>query len=187
MTLSAKPCEVTPCETWTPMAAIFFSWILPPAMRPDAGALADALRHDAEVAAGTDEDLFEHADEVDGAEVRAFFAGQVAAQIDDGVADELAGAVIGDVAATVDLVELDAALARNSSAARTLVRLELRPSVSTGGCSSRRSVSPMRFCLRAAMTCCWIARARRRGCGRDGGGGCTCQSSPLNAETIGTA
>ena len=25
VTLSAKPCEVTPCETWIPMAPIFFS------------------------------------------------------------------------------------------------------------------------------------------------------------------
>ena len=32
-----------------------------------------------------------------------------AAQVEDGVADELAGAVIGDVAAAVDLVEGDAA------------------------------------------------------------------------------
>ncbi len=35
-----------------------------------------------------------------------------AAQIEDGVADELAGAVIGDVAAAVDLVEGDAARGR---------------------------------------------------------------------------
>ena len=78
---------------------------------PDAGELADALREHAEVAAGADEDLFEQADEVDRAEVRALLAGEVAAQIEDGVADELAGAVVGDVAAAVDLVELDAALA----------------------------------------------------------------------------
>ena len=41
--------------------------------------------------------------------MRAILAGEVAAQIDDGVADELSGAVIGDVAATVDLVQLDVA------------------------------------------------------------------------------
>ena len=81
-----------------------------PRQRPDAGAFADALRHHAEVAAGADQHLFEQADEVDRAEMRAFLAGEVAAQIDDGIADELAGAVIGDVAAAVDLVELDAAL-----------------------------------------------------------------------------
>ena len=76
---------------------------------PDAGEFADALGRDAEVAAGADEGLFHQADEVDGTEVRATFAGKVAAQVEDGVADELAGAVVGDVAAAVDLVELDAA------------------------------------------------------------------------------
>ena len=34
--------------------------------------------------------------------------GQVAAKIEDGIADELAGAVIGDLAAAVGLVDLDA-------------------------------------------------------------------------------
>ncbi len=42
---------------------------------PDAGALRDALGHHAELAAGADEDLFEQADEVDGAEMRALLAG----------------------------------------------------------------------------------------------------------------
>ena len=37
--------------------------------------------------------------------MRAALAGQVAAEIEDGVADELAGAVVGDVAAAVDLVD----------------------------------------------------------------------------------
>ena len=61
----------------------------------------------AEVLAGEDERFFHEADEVDRAEVRAFLAGEVAAQVEDGVADELAGAVIGDVAAAVDLVDFD--------------------------------------------------------------------------------
>ena len=78
--------------------------------RPDACAFAYALGHHAEVAAGADEDLFEHSDEVDGAKVRAFFAREVPAQIDDGIADELAGAVISNVSAAVDLVKFDAAL-----------------------------------------------------------------------------
>ena len=110
VTFSAKPCEVTPCETWTPMAAIFFSGCCRRRCVQTPVQLADALRHHAEVAAGADEDLFEQADVVDRAEVRAFFAGEVAAQIDDRIADELAGAVVGDVAAAIDLVELDAAL-----------------------------------------------------------------------------
>jgi hypothetical protein len=77
---------------------------------PDAGELADALGHDAEVAAGADQSLFEETDVVDGAKVWAFFAGKIAAEIEDGVADELAGAVIGDVAAAIDLVHLHSTL-----------------------------------------------------------------------------
>jgi hypothetical protein len=75
---------------------------------PDAGELADALGGDPEVFAGEDEGFFHEADEVDGAEVGALFAGEVAAEVEDGIADELAGAVVGDVAAAVDLVDGDA-------------------------------------------------------------------------------
>ena len=38
----------------------------------------------------------------------AALAGQVAAEVEDGIADELAGAVVGDVAATINLVDLNA-------------------------------------------------------------------------------
>ena len=79
---------------------------------PDAGAARDALGQHAEVGAGADEGFFHHADEVDRAQesvARAALAGPFAAQVEDGIADELAGTVIGDVAAAVDLVELDAA------------------------------------------------------------------------------
>ena len=76
---------------------------------PDSGEFTDALSGDAEVFAGVDEDFFHEADEVDGAEVGAALAGEVAAEVEDGVADELAGAMISDVAAAVDLVDLDAA------------------------------------------------------------------------------
>src|ERR1035441_316926 len=79
---------------------------------PDAGAAWDAPGQHAEVGAGADEGLFHHADEVDGPQksvARVALAGPFAPQVEDGVADELAGTVIGDVAAAVDLVELDAA------------------------------------------------------------------------------
>src|ERR1039458_10902297 len=79
---------------------------------PDAGAAWDALGQHAEVGAGADEGFFHHADEVDGPQksvARAALAGPFAAQVEDGVADQLAGTVIGDIAAAVDLVELDAA------------------------------------------------------------------------------
>ena len=44
--------------------------------RPDAGEFADALRQDAEVVAGADERLFDQADEVDRAEMRALLPGR---------------------------------------------------------------------------------------------------------------
>ena len=68
------------------------------------------MGEDAEVAAGADEDLFEKADEVYWAEMRAFLAGEIATKVNDWVADELTWTVIGDVAAAIDLVEFHAAL-----------------------------------------------------------------------------
>jgi hypothetical protein len=75
---------------------------------PDTSEFTDALGGDAKVLAGEDEGFFHEADEVDGAEMRAFFAREVAAEVEDGVTDELAGTVVGDVAAAVDLVDVDA-------------------------------------------------------------------------------
>ena len=77
---------------------------------PDAGEFADALCGDAEVFAGVDEGFFHQPDKIYGSQVGAAFAGEVAAEVKDGVADELARAVIGDVASAVDLVDFDAAL-----------------------------------------------------------------------------
>src|SRR5260370_25095382 len=74
--------------------------------RPDTGELADALRHHAKVAAGADQHLFQQADEVHGAEMRTFLPGQDAAQVDDWVSHKLAGAVIRNVAAAIDLMQL---------------------------------------------------------------------------------
>ena len=65
VTFNAKPCDVTPCETWTPIAAIFFSGMLPPAIVQTPVSFADALRHHTELAAGTDQHLFKQANEVD--------------------------------------------------------------------------------------------------------------------------
>ena len=83
---------------------------VPAGERPDAGAFADALRGDSEIFAGEDEGFFDEADEVDGAEVWAFFAGKVSAEIEDGIADELAGAVVRDVSAALGLVDFDVLL-----------------------------------------------------------------------------
>ena len=87
---------------------------------PDAGEVADALGLDAVVGADAHEDLFEQADVGDDSEF-----GSKAAQVEDGVGDQLSGAVEGDIAAAVDLVHLDAAggeqLARGDDVGRTRV------------------------------------------------------------------
>src|SRR5690606_16904496 len=67
---------------------------------PDAGLAVAAGGDEAEFADGVDQDLFQKAQV--GVEV---FAG---GEVDDGVADELAGAVVGDVAAAVGLDDFDA-------------------------------------------------------------------------------
>ena len=75
---------------------------------PDARQSADAPRLDAKLAAEADERLFHQAHKVDRADAAAFLAMQ-AAEIEDGIADELSRAVIGDIAAAIDFVQRDAA------------------------------------------------------------------------------
>ncbi len=77
---------------------------------PNASATADPLCEHAKVATGADEYLFEKADEVDRAEVRAALVREIAAQVDDWVADELARAMVGYVSTTIDLVDLYASM-----------------------------------------------------------------------------
>jgi hypothetical protein len=84
----------------------------PPQVAPDAGEAADTTRCDAEFAAEPDERFFDEANEVDGAEAGAAWVAQ-AAQIEDRVTDELAWAVVGYIAATVDFVERDSASREN--------------------------------------------------------------------------
>jgi hypothetical protein len=76
---------------------------------PDAGEFADAAGGQAEFAAEADEGFFHEPDEVDRPEAAADGRVAQAAEIEDRVADQLAGAVVGHVAAAVDLVEGDAA------------------------------------------------------------------------------
>jgi hypothetical protein len=93
LTLSAKPCEVIqPLETRTPMAATFSS------PDPHAGEAVLAAGRNTETCERTDQHLLQV----------THVAVQVAAvglQVEDGVADELAGAVVGDVAAAAGLEE----------------------------------------------------------------------------------
>jgi hypothetical protein len=77
------------------------------AVGPDAGAALDPAGKDSVAGAEADQGFFHAADVVDWAEAASVGIGQ-AAQVEDGVADELAGAVVGDVAAAVDLVDADA-------------------------------------------------------------------------------
>lgn len=69
---------------------------------PDTSELGDTRGGDAEVGAGTDEGFFHFANELDRAEgfALAFWGGE-GAEIEDRVADELAGTMEGDVAAAV--------------------------------------------------------------------------------------
>lgn len=75
---------------------------------PDASQAGDAAGGDAMEGAEADESFFHEADKVDGAEAAAVGVGQ-GAEVEDGVADELAGAVVGDIATAVDFVDSDAA------------------------------------------------------------------------------
>jgi len=74
---------------------------------PDASLTGDAIRGDTEIGRGTDHGFFERAD------VPADVAFDVA-EIEDGIADDLAGTVVGDVSATIGRVEFDAFLAEDA-------------------------------------------------------------------------
>ena len=54
---------------------------------PDAGEFADALSGDAEVFAGVDEDFLHQPDKIYRSQMGTAFAGKVAAEVEDGVAD----------------------------------------------------------------------------------------------------
>ena len=75
---------------------------------PDAGESGDAAGADAVDAAKTNEGFFHHPYEVDGTETSAVGVLKTA-EIEDWVADELAWAVVGDVAAAIDFVKRDTA------------------------------------------------------------------------------
>ena len=81
--------------------------------RPHASQPGDALRWDFEIGAGADEDFFEAANVFDDAERFAgCTVGGKSAQIEDGIGDELAGAVESNVAAAVALEDFNPALGK---------------------------------------------------------------------------
>ena len=65
---------------------------------PNSGEARLDVGSDVEVGEGVDDDLLDGADVLQGADAQP-------AQVEDGVSDELAGAVVGDLAATVSLVD----------------------------------------------------------------------------------
>ena len=78
---------------------------------PDAGEAADAGGGNAEVGAGADQDFFQAAHVLDRAQGLALAVGRGdAAQIENGIADELAGTVERDVAAAIAFEYFHAAL-----------------------------------------------------------------------------
>jgi hypothetical protein len=72
---------------------------------PEAGEAGETGGGEAEGSGGEEHDVFEETDVVGGGEVAG-------AEVEDGVGDELAGAVKGDVAAAVALDDLGAALGK---------------------------------------------------------------------------
>ena len=94
--MRAKPCEVTQRAMRTPMAPIFSL------ADPGAGHARDAAGRDAVVGAGADHHLLEVAHV-------AVHVAAVGRQLEDRIADHLAGAVVGDVAAAAGLEHLEAA------------------------------------------------------------------------------
>ncbi len=93
--LSEKPCMVTPRLTRMPIAATLRSGPAVVGAQPDPAAAGDPGGGDAEVGADLDQRLLDAAYVVDDLDV--------VGQPDDGVADQLAGAVEGDLAAAVDV------------------------------------------------------------------------------------
>src|ERR1700756_3403466 len=85
---------------------------------PDAGETGYAFRGDGKVGAGADQDFFQAADELDRAYVFALGgrgvrrSRSVAAQVEDGIADDLSWSVESNVSAAVAVEELDAALGK---------------------------------------------------------------------------
>ena len=75
---------------------------------PDTGESRNTAGANAVDSAEADEGFFHHADEVDGAKASATRIVEPT-KIEDGVADELARAMVGDVAASIDFVKGDTA------------------------------------------------------------------------------
>src|ERR1700679_1058768 len=94
---------------------------------PNARKFADPLRWNAEVLARQDERLFHQPDEVHRPKMWSTVTRQVAAQVEDGITRQLAGPVIRNVSATVDLMDLDAALSQRLIASKNVRARRIPP------------------------------------------------------------
>jgi hypothetical protein len=121
--LRAKPCIVTPRWTDADRRDLVLG---ERSAHPDAAAALDAVPLDAEAGEHVDQDALESPHVRD--DVDRF------AQAHDGIADELAGTVPGDLAAAVDVDD-------GGAVGRPLVPRRARAAVKTGSCSSSSSVS----------------------------------------------
>ena len=141
MTLSAKPWLVTQREMRTPIAASFS------VADPDAGQPWHAPGVDAVVGRDANQHLLEIAHV-------AMHVAAIGLQVEDRIADDLAGAVVGDVAAAPGLVDLDAARRQRVGVARMCDRppSPRTPSVRTCGCSTSSSRSPTRPARRSSTS-----------------------------------
>ena len=128
----------------------FFFGDIANGLDPDASFAGYAIGGDAEIGGGADHGLFE------GADVPVDVAPN-GIEIKDWITDDLAGAVIGDVAAAVGFTELDIFLAEDIFGGERFFWLALRPRVMTWGCSQKRRTSPIAPVLRAATIRCWRA------------------------------
>src|SRR5690242_9062021 len=77
-----------------------FSWRI--ILRPHAGKAGNTLSDYAQVTAGSDKHFFQLADKIDGADPRL-----KGTEIENGIADELARAVKGDITAAVGIMQLN--------------------------------------------------------------------------------
>ena len=97
-----------------------------------------------EVGAGADQDFFQAAYVINRAQGFALAVGRGdGAQVENGIADQLAGAVERHVAAAIGFEYLDTALGKSFGRSQDVGALALRPRVMTGECSSSSRTSPM--------------------------------------------
>ena len=164
-TLSAYPCVVTQRETWTPIEAIFRGPRPPPAgihtpVSPSCGVAVEAERRQS----------FGRSPR---SRSRTYFLRSlpVPVEVEDRVADELSRRVVGRFPAAIGLDHLDVDAVGKVELGR-LVRPA--PDVTTGGCSSRITVSGIPALRRPPRARAAARAPRRRGRAASSSRRCAC-------------